>query len=106
MQPIALVFSIHEGWNNEPLVRDILDMAADFVKRVAQVFVAGNEYMVWSNGFRQLIYILFMMGILPLVIMTMALGFYSEREKTEAFGLRKEFEKFGKRSRTKETSVD
>ncbi len=106
MQPIGFVFSIHEGWNNEPLVRDILDMAADFVKRVAQVFVAGDEYMVWSNGFRQLIYILVMMGVLPLLIMTMALGYFNEREKTEAFGLRQEFEKFGKRSRIKETSVD
>jgi uncharacterized membrane protein SpoIIM required for sporulation len=106
MQPIALVFSIHQGWTNEPMVRDILDMAADFVKRIAQVFVSGDDYMVWSNGFRQIIYILFMMGVLPLLIMTMALGYYSEREKTEAFGLRKEFEKFGKRSRIKETSVD
>jgi hypothetical protein len=38
--------------------------------------------------------------------MTMALGYFNEREKTEAFGLRQEFEKFGKRSRIKETSVD
>ena len=105
-QPIALVFSIHEGWSNEPLVRDILDMAADFIKRVAQAINVNGDYMIWSNGFRQLIYILFMMGVLPLVIITMAFGFFSEREKSEAFGLRKEFEKFGKRSRIKETTVD
>lgn len=104
MQPIALVFSIHQGWTNEPMIRDILDMTADFIKRVAQIFT--DDYMVWSNAFRQLIYILFMLGILPLVIITMAFGFYSEREKTEAVGLRKEFEKFGKRSRVKETNVD
>ncbi len=104
MQPIALVFSIHQGWTNEPLVRDILDMTADFIKRIAQIFT--EDYMIWSNGFRQLIYILFMLGILPLPIITMAFGFYSEREKTEAVGLRKEFEKFGKRSRVKETNVD
>jgi uncharacterized membrane protein SpoIIM required for sporulation len=104
MQPIALVFSIHDGWRNEPLIRDILDMTADFIKRVAQIFT--DDYMIWSNAFRQLIYVLFMLGILPLMIITMAFGFYSEREKTEAVGLRKEFEKFGKRSRVKETNVD
>ncbi len=104
MQPIALVFSIHDGWRNEPLIRDILDMTADFIKRVAQIFT--DDYMIWSNAFRQLIYVLFMLGVLPLVIITMAFGFYSEREKTEAVGLRKEFEKFGKRSRVKETNVD
>ncbi len=106
MQPIALVFSIHETWTNEPMVRDILDMTADFIKRVAQAIDPNSDYMVWSNVFRQIVYIIFMMGILPLVIITMAFGFYSEREKTEAYGLRKEFEKFGKRSRIKETSVD
>lgn len=104
MQPIAFVFSIHEGWSNEPMVRDILDMAADFVKRVAQIFT--EDYMIWSNAFRQLVYIIFMLGILPLVIITMAFGFYTEQEKTEAVGLKKEFEKFGKRSRVKETNVD
>ena len=96
MQPIALVFSIHQGWANEPMVRDVLDMVADFVKRIAQVFVAGDDYMVWSNGFRQIIYILFMMGVLPLLIMTMALGYYSEREKTEAFGCAKNSKNLGK----------
>lgn len=106
MQPIALIFSIHQTWTNEPMVRDILDMTADFIKRVAQAYNPNSDYMVWSNVFRQIVYIIFMMGVLPLVIITTAFGFYSEREKTEAFGLRKEFEKFGKRSRIKETSVD
>lgn len=106
MQPIALVFSIQESWMTEPPVRDILDMTADFIKRVAQAINPNSDYMVWSNVFRQIIYVLFMLGILPLVIITMAFGFYSEREKIDAFGLRKEFEKFGKRSRIKETSVD
>jgi hypothetical protein len=33
-------------------------------------------------------------------------GYFSERERAEATGLKNEFKKFGKRSRTKESSVD
>ena len=104
MQPIAFVFSMHDGWSNEPMVPDVLDMVAGFVKRVAQIFT--DDYMVWSNGFRQLVYIAFMLGIVPLVAITMSFGFFSEREKTEALGLKKAFKNFGKRSRVKETPVD
>ncbi len=104
MQPIAFVFSIHEGWNNEPLIRDLLDMVTEFIKRIAQIFT--DDYMIWANAFRQLIYVIFMLGILPLMIIMFSLGYYSELEKTEAKGLRKAFEKFGKRSRSRETDID
>jgi hypothetical protein len=43
---------------------------------------------------------------LPLVVITMAFGYLSELEKTEAKGLKKAFEKFGQRSRTHEKEVD
>lgn len=104
LQPIAFIFSIHEGWNDEPMVRDLLDMMADFVKRIAQIFT--DDYMIWANVFRQFVYIMFMLGILPLMIITMAFGHYSEVERTEAKGLKKAFEKFGKRSRSHEKDVD
>lgn len=104
MQPIAFVFSIHEGFTNEPMVRDFLDLLADFVKRVAQIFT--DDYMIWSNGLRQLVYAVYILGIMPLIIITTAFGYYSELEKTEANGLKKAFKKFGKRSRTQETEVD
>ena len=104
MQPIAFIFSIHNEWSNEPMVRDILDMVADFTKRVAQIFT--SDYMIWANALRQLVYIVFLLGIVPLMVITMAFGFYSEREKTEATGLRRQFEKFGKRSRSQETNAD
>lgn len=104
MQPIAFVLSNHLEYNDEPIIRDLLDLVADFVKRVAQL--ATDDYMIWSNITRQLVYILFMLAILPLVISTMALSYYSEKEKTEAEGLKKNFEKFGKRSHTQETDVD
>ena len=104
MQPIAFVFSIHEGWNDQPMVRDLLDFAADFVKRIAQIFT--DDYMIWANILRQIVYIIYIMGILPLVIITMAFGYFTELEKTEVRGLRKSFEKFGQRSRTQEKEVD
>lgn len=104
MQPIAFIFSIHEGWNNEPMVRDVLDMVADFTKRVARVFT--DDYLIWSNVVRQVVYLMYVFALLPLLVIVMALGFLSEREKNEANGLRKAFEKFGRRSRTKETQED
>ncbi len=104
MQPIAFVFSINDGWSNEPIMRDFLDMVADFTKRIAQIYT--DDYMFWANVLRQLIYVLFMLFILPLLFITMSFGYYSELEKTEANGLKNAFKKFGKRSRTKETSVD
>jgi uncharacterized membrane protein SpoIIM required for sporulation len=104
MQPIAFVFSIHDGGSNEPMVRDVLDMVADFTKRIAQIYT--DDYMFWANVLRQLVYVLFMLFLLPLLFITMSFGYYSELEKTEANGLKNAFKKFGKRSRTKETSVD
>lgn len=103
-QPIAFFFSIHFDYNDEPMVRDVLDMLADFTKRVAQVFT--DDYMIWSNALRQIIYLVFVLAILPLVGLTMIFGYYSSREKSEAAGLRKQFELFGKRSRTQETKAD
>ncbi len=104
VQPIALIFSIQDSWTGEPMVRDLLDMLADFTKRVAQIYT--DDYMIWSNALRQLFYVVFILAIIPMVVITMAFGFYSEREKTEAKGLRRQFEKFGKRSRSKETNAD
>ncbi|MBL1279859.1 MAG: stage II sporulation protein M [Fluviicola sp.] len=104
LQPVAFVFSIHDTWSDEPQMRDLLDMTADFVKRIGQIY--STDYMVWANVLRQIVYVIFMLGLLPLLVITMAFGYFSEREETEALGLRKQFEKFGKRSNTQETPVD
>jgi len=104
MQPIASVFSIH-GWNGAPAVMsDLLDLVAEFVKRIAITLDA--DYIFWGNVTRQIVYVLFIIMFLPLVIIMTSFGYYSERERAEATGLKKEFKKFGKRSRTKESSVD
>ena len=105
MQPIAFVLSIHDI-GNEPTVPDFLDMIVGFIKRVGQIFFDGFEYIALGNAFRQVIYVLFILGILPLIIISMAFGYYSELERTEASGLRQAFGKFGKRSRTHETEID
>ncbi|MCO4814870.1 MAG: stage II sporulation protein M [Flavobacteriales bacterium] len=104
VQPIAFYLSIHESWSDEPTMRDLLDMMADFVKRVAYIFNA--DALVWSNLFRQIVYVIFLLGIIPLYIITMTFVYFNEREKSEALGLHKAFEKFGKRSNIKETKED
>lgn len=103
-QPIAFVLSNHQEYSDEPLIRDFLDMGADFVKRVAIIYT--SDYMIWSNVFRQVFYLIFMLGVLPLLILTTLFGYYSEREENEVIGLRNQFKKFGKRSNVKETPVD
>ncbi len=103
-QPIAFVLSIHQEYTDEPIMRDFLDMMADFVKRVAIIYT--DDYMIWSNVFRQIFYLIFIFALLPLLVLTTLFGFYSIREEQEAIGLRKEFEKFGKRSNVNETPVD
>ncbi len=103
-QPIAFVLSIHQEYTDEPIIRDFLDMGADFVKRVAVIYT--DDYMIWSNVVRQIFYLIFILALLPLFALTTIFGFYSEREENEAIGLREQFKKFGKRSNVKENPVD
>jgi uncharacterized membrane protein SpoIIM required for sporulation len=108
MQPIAFIYSYHEtDWvtlEEAPVMRDLLDLSADFVKRIAQIYT--DDYMIWANILRQIVYVFYILGLLPLLVISMSFAFYSERERTEAHGLRKAFQKFGKRSRSQEKEVD
>lgn len=104
VQPIAFFFSIHFGYSAEPPLPDLLDILADFVKRIAMIYT--DDFMIWGNIARQFVYALAILALVPLAVFTMALGFFSERERAEATGLRKQFSHFGKRSRTKETDAD
>lgn len=104
MQPIASVFSIHSGYNDEPGMRDLLDIAAGFVKRIAQIYT--DDYIIWANILRQFVYIVFLLIVLPLLIISMSFSYYSELEKTEAKGLWEALKKFGKRSRSQEKNSD
>ncbi len=104
MQPIASVFSIHDFRGEPSIMSDLLDLAAEFVKRIA--LTLDGDHIFWSNVTRQLVYVLFIIMFIPLVIIMTAFGYFSERERAEANGLKDDFKRFGKRSRTKESSVD
>lgn len=103
-QPIALVLSIHEGYNNEPMMRDLLDISCDFIKRVGQDY--SEDYMLYSNILRQFVYLVYLFIVVPFVFIVMSLSYFTQREKNELTGLKLAFKKFGKRSRTQETNID
>lgn len=100
IQPIALVFSFHDVWTNQPVIGDLLDMATNFLNRILIFFT--EDYMYYSNSFRQVVYLLFVLLTLPLFALMLAFSFFNVLEKEEAVGLKKEFESFGKRKRNQE----
>ncbi len=111
MQPIALVFSIRENFDptsiinvTEPIMPDLLDMLADFTKDVAEAL--GGDRMFWANVVRQIVYVLFLLLVLPIWIISMTFIGYNEYEKETATGLRNAFLKFGKRNRYQENETD
>jgi len=103
-QPLALVFSIHQGWSNEPMLPDLLDILADFVKDIARNFT--TDFVVPANITRQVVYLVFLFIMLPFFFIMMGFIYCDIREKNTASGLRKEFESYGKRKRNQETLVD
>lgn len=100
IQPIALVFSIQESWTNEPGIRDFLDLITDFINRTLIMFT--DDYMYYSNSFRQLIYLLFTFLTLPIFALLIAFIYYNVIEVEEVISLKKDFEKFGKHKQMKE----
>lgn len=100
IQPIALVSSIHETWTNQPIIRDLLDLVTDFINRAAIFFT--EDYMYYSNSFRQLVYLFFVLFTLPLFAVMVSFSYFNILERNEAIGLKKEFETFGKRKRNQE----
>jgi len=103
-QSIALVFSVHNDWNNQPMMTDLLDMLTGLVKRIAMIFT--DDYMFYSNIVRQAVYLLFIFLVIPLLVISTAFTYFNVIEKLEARGLKLEFEKFGKRKRNQESSFD
>ena len=103
-QTIAFVFSNHFGYGDKPMMTDLLDMLSEFVGRISLIFT--DDYMLYSNITRQIIYLLFVFLAVPLLIISTAFNYFNVIEKQEAIGLRKEFEKFGKRKRNQESNFD
>jgi uncharacterized membrane protein SpoIIM required for sporulation len=104
VQPFAFVFSIHEPFNDKPMVRDLLDMIADMTKRIALIYT--DQQMFWANIVRQIVYVFIGLMVIPFFATTMAMIFYSEKEVRDVVSLKESYKKFGKRSRTQETSRD
>lgn len=104
-QPIACVLSYQEvHFMKEPAIPDFLDMLTDFVKNVSRYYL--QDFLVPGNIIRQLVYIAFLMLVLPLFIIMMGFTYLTIREKYTAIGLRQQFETFGKRKRYQETALD
>ncbi|MCR9171041.1 MAG: stage II sporulation protein M [bacterium] len=102
-QPVAFVLSIHFTPFG-PGVSDLLDIIAEFIKRVGQIFT--DDYILYANIFRQFIYLIYVLVVLGVLSVMMSFAYFNEVERNEAAGLREAFKKFGKRSRNKETTVD
>lgn len=104
-QLIAGVFSYEDDYFvREPALPDLLDVLAKFVSYIARHYT--DNFIVPGNIVRQIVYILFILFTMPLFVIMLGFVFYTVREKETAFGLKKEFEKFGKRKRTQETKID
>lgn len=103
-QPIAFFWSIHFYGMEEPPIPDLLDLVARFIKRIGMIYT--DDYIVYSNAFRQLVYAFYVVIVLCILAVMMSFAYYNEVERNEAEGLKEEFKKFGKRSRNQETLVD
>lgn len=102
-QPIALVFSI-DFKEFGPAATDLLDMLTGFVERllVNQTSFATGV----ANIIRQVVYLSFLILVIPLVFAAAVLLYYSANEEVYATGLWEKYKKFGKRSRVKESLND
>lgn len=107
-QPVAYVGSMPNAlppsFLSTFLMPDLVDLLTDFVKNVAEAF--GADRMYWANISRQLVYLMFLIAVLPLWMISMVFLAYNEHEKETATGLKEAFKKFGKRSRYQESEVD
>jgi ABC-type sulfate transport system permease component len=102
-QPFAFVISFHD-FRGQPAIGDILDWFTSFLQGI----LAENTiyYTEIINLVRQFVYLAFFVMVIPLFFISSGFIFYSAREVIDAKGLERDFEKFGKRSKTQETNFD
>lgn len=104
-QLIAGVFSYQVvGWMKDPWLPDLLDILSKFVSYVSRHYT--DDFMVPGNITRQIVYVLFILFTMPLFVIMLGFTYYTVREQETAYGLKKEFTKFGKRRRHQETKID
>ncbi len=104
-QVIAGFYSYEDNYFlREPMYPDFLDMLSQFVSYIARNYT--DNFMVPANIVREVVYVLFIFFTMPLFIMMLGFQYFTVREQETSFGLRKEFEKFGKRKKHQETKID
>lgn len=99
-QPIAFVMA--GSRINE--IPDLLDLFTDFIRMILTEETPYTIEVV--NAIRVTVYLIFFILVFPIILIASALSSYKSIEEVEAPALRKEFENFGKRSRTVETKGD
>jgi hypothetical protein len=105
VQPIAFVGSIVENEMRGPtMFPDILDLFSDFIEKIVANY--GKNGVFWSNVVRQIIYVILFLLAIPLYTILSVFLFSNMQETKQAKFLWKEYEKFGKRDRYKETSIE
>ncbi len=105
VQPLAFVGSIVENEMRGPtMFPDVLDLFCDFIEKIVANY--GQNGVFWSNVFRQIIYVVILLISIPLYTILSVFLFSNMQETKQAKFLWKEYEKFGKRDRYKETSVE
>jgi uncharacterized membrane protein SpoIIM required for sporulation len=96
-QPFAFVFSFQD-YNGEPVIADLLDLLTGFIERVLSTETAN--YVLITNLIRQIVYLAFLLFILPLLIFAFSLIYHSAKEKEDAIGLNEAFKSFGNKKKT------
>jgi hypothetical protein len=102
-QPFAFVVSFHD-YMGQPYIGDILDWFTGFLQGVLADNTIYHTEII--NFVRQFVYLAFFVMVIPLFFISAGFIFYSAREVIDAKGLKFDFQKFGKRSKTQETNFD
>lgn len=100
-QPIAAIFSVFNEYTMRPELPDLLDVLCDFLTKIFDAYKLDS--MFWTNWIREIVYLTAVVFIVPLLAILSTLIYHHGMETKNLRGLWKEFEKFGKRSRTKES---
>jgi hypothetical protein len=104
VQPFASVLSIHQPFVDKPIMRDLLDILADFVKKITQIY--GGDHIYVANVVRQIVYVVLATFLLPFLFINMAVFYFSYKEQHEAISMKAAFRNFGKRNKYQETRTD
>lgn len=95
-QPIAFAFSGNGGGSVyvEPSYPDLLDLCVKFIKYIFQPIT--KDYMIIVNVFRQVVYLTFVILLIPLFCINALLIYMDIREKYQSNGLFEQLKGFGK----------